>query len=35
VLRLAADENFIEDILLLVECSVELEWDGRVLYVPM
>lgn len=31
----AATAQVIEDILLLVECSLELEWDGRVLYVPM
>jgi hypothetical protein len=31
----AAAAQVIEDLLLLVECSVELEWDGRILYVPM
>ena len=25
----------IDDILLLVECSIEHEWDGSILYVPL
>ena len=31
----AAAAQVIEEILLLVECSVEQEWNGRILYVPM
>jgi hypothetical protein len=25
----------IDDLVLLVECSLEGEWDGRVLYLPL
>lgn len=31
----ATFSQVIEDLLMLVECSVEHEWDGQVLYVPL
>jgi hypothetical protein len=27
--------RLVEDILLLVECSLEGEWEGQVLYLPL
>ena len=35
VSRLVAISQAIEDILLLVECSLEGEWEGQVRYLPL
>ena len=31
----ARHSQVVEDLVLLAECSVEDEWEGRVLYVPL
>ena len=35
MLRLAADENFNNDIMLIAECSLAGEWEGQVRYLPL
>jgi hypothetical protein len=38
MLLLVADENFnvaIEDILLLAEISLDGEWEGQIIYLPL
>lgn len=35
VKRTIAFSNAIEDILLLAECSVENEWEGQIIYLPL
>jgi hypothetical protein len=35
VKRTAPIGQVIEDILLLVECSLDSEWDGQIIYLPL